>query len=266
MAERELKPLGVLTGGGGPGGPITSELITDASDVGKAVLTGNDVAAREAIGAGTSSLEVGTEPTDAKAGDWQPAVDDLTDAGAAGKAVAKAATQTDARAAIGAGTSSLALGSTASTAKAGNWKPAVDDLTDAGVTGKALAKTTSAAAAREALEVPGVADVEDLAAAAAEAAVPGELGSSAVVDPASTVAGLVTGRRAREAAVAALVAFGQPYTIYYNGSAWPALSTVPAAYIATGRPIVWDSMTYPAAPAPPEGRTGDFWDSVEEDA
>lgn len=266
MAERVLKPLGVLTGGGTGSGPVTSELITDASDVGKAVLTGNAVAAREAIGAGTSDVEVGPGPDDAKPGDWLPDSDDLSDATAVGKALIKATFASTARAAIGAGTSDLTLGTTGSTAKPGDYQPGAADISDASTIGRNMLTASSAAAVRDALDVPAHADIEDIAAAAAAGAVPGELASAAVVDPASTTPGLVTGRRAREATLAGLIAFGQPYVIYYTGTAWPALSTVPAAYISTGRPIVWDSQTYPDATAPPEGREGDFWDkNVTED-
>lgn len=56
---------------------ITSDNITDASTVGKAVLTaGGQEEAREAIGAGTSNLEIGTSSTTAMAGDT-----DLSDLG-----------------------------------------------------------------------------------------------------------------------------------------------------------------------------------------
>lgn len=51
------------------GGDITSSQITDATTVGKAVLTAADAAAaRTAIGAGTSSLVIGTTSTTAMAG------------------------------------------------------------------------------------------------------------------------------------------------------------------------------------------------------
>lgn len=50
-------------------------------------------------------------------------VDTLTGAGVAGKAVMKAADAAAARTAIGAGTSNLAVGTTASSAKAGNYTP-----------------------------------------------------------------------------------------------------------------------------------------------
>lgn len=73
---------------------------------------------------------------------------DITDATATGRNLITAATQAAARTAIGAGTSSLALGTTASTAKAGNYAPAWDE-----VTGKpaVIAAGADAAAARTAI-------------------------------------------------------------------------------------------------------------------
>lgn len=51
------------------GGDITSSQITDATTVGKSVLTAADqAAARTAIGAGTSNLAIGTTSTTALAG------------------------------------------------------------------------------------------------------------------------------------------------------------------------------------------------------
>lgn len=51
------------------GGDITASQITDATTVGKSVLTAADAAAaRAAIGAGTSSLAIGTTSTTALAG------------------------------------------------------------------------------------------------------------------------------------------------------------------------------------------------------
>lgn len=65
----------VVLAGGGAGGPVTSDDITDATDVGREVLTATDGAAvRSAIGAGTSSLVIGTGATDAKAGNYSPPV------------------------------------------------------------------------------------------------------------------------------------------------------------------------------------------------
>lgn len=61
--------------GGGGSSTVTSSSITDATTIGKAVLTAaSTAAARTAIGAGTSNLVVGTNASDAKAGNWTPPV------------------------------------------------------------------------------------------------------------------------------------------------------------------------------------------------
>ena len=57
------------------------------------------------------------------------------------------------RAAIGAGTSSLALGTSAGTAKAGDWKPASTDITDSTSTGRAVVTAATQDAARQGLGV-----------------------------------------------------------------------------------------------------------------
>ena len=88
-------------------------------------------AARAAIGAGTSDLVLGTTSTTAKAGDYAPAAADISDSTSVGRDVLKAATQADARTAIGAGTSSLTLGTTSSTAKAGDYTPSSSEITTA---------------------------------------------------------------------------------------------------------------------------------------
>ncbi|ODB61349.1 head fiber protein [Paenibacillus polymyxa] len=96
-------PVAGLSGGGG--GPVTVDSITDASDVGKNLLKVADAsAARAAIGAGTSNLKVGTAVTDAKAGNYTPAVADISGATALGKQLMAVADATTARTAIGAGT------------------------------------------------------------------------------------------------------------------------------------------------------------------
>lgn len=77
----------------------------------------DQAAARQAIGAGTSNLTLGTSGSTAKAGDYQPSWADVTSKPAV---MAVGATQADARSAIGAGTSNLTLGTTGSTAAAGD--------------------------------------------------------------------------------------------------------------------------------------------------
>lgn len=104
--------------------------ISDSTSVGRSVVTAaNAAAARTAIGAGTSSLAVGTAATDAKAGNWKPAAADITDASTVTRSLITATSATAARAAIGAGTSDLQLGTGPTTAKAGDWKPAWADVT-----------------------------------------------------------------------------------------------------------------------------------------
>lgn len=76
--------------------------------------------ARTAIGAGTSNLEIGTTASTAKAGNYQPSSENISDATAVGRSVLTSTNQSAARTAIGAGTSNLALGTTATTALAGN--------------------------------------------------------------------------------------------------------------------------------------------------
>lgn len=105
---------------GGGGGSVAWGDITGKPAVIGAGATAAD--ARTAIGAGTSSLALGTTSTTAKAGDYAPAWGDVTGKPAVIAAGADAAT---ARSAIGAGTSNLAIGTTGSTAMAGN-KTAAD--------------------------------------------------------------------------------------------------------------------------------------------
>lgn len=109
------------------GGSILADAITDATTIGKSVLraaTASD--ARNAIGAGTSNLAIGTTATTAKAGDYSPAWGDVASKplfiGAGDTAAA-------ARSAISAGTSNLVIGTTATTAKAGDYAPGWGDVT-----------------------------------------------------------------------------------------------------------------------------------------
>lgn len=143
------------TGGGGTG-DITSAQITDASAVGVSVLTAaNAAAARSAIGAGTSNLAIGTTSTTAKAGDYQPTAANISDASTVGRSVLTAADAAAARSAIGAGVgnSNLVIGTTATQAKAGNWKPAAIDVTDSGAFGRQLLQAADQAAAKALLGI-----------------------------------------------------------------------------------------------------------------
>lgn len=115
---------GVFLGGGG-GVPTAhthpASGISDSTATGRAVLTAATQAdARTAIGAGTSSLVVGTGAGDAKAGNYQPTAANISDSTATGRTLITATDAGAARTAIGAGTSSLAIGTTAGTAAEGN--------------------------------------------------------------------------------------------------------------------------------------------------
>lgn len=112
--------------------------IQDASDVGKSLLKSSTAAAaRTAIGAGTSNLsigttagtamagntallKVGTAATDAKAGNYKPTAEDISNASTLGQNFIKAADAATARGLIGAGTSNLVIGTSATQAAAGN--------------------------------------------------------------------------------------------------------------------------------------------------
>jgi hypothetical protein len=81
---------------------FTSSEVTDSTSVGRAVLTAVDAAAaRTAIGAGTSSLVLGTTDSTAKAGDYQPAAEDISDASVVGVDVLTAVDEEAAIAALG---------------------------------------------------------------------------------------------------------------------------------------------------------------------
>lgn len=181
-----------VTGGGLS--TVASTDITDATAVGRSVLTSSSAtAARTAIGAGTSSLQLGVGPTTAKAGDYVPTWTEITskpttfaptigatgstavagndarltdartptahthpasqvsDSTATGRSLLTAADAAAARTAIGAGTSSLALGTTSATAKAGDYQPTAANISDSTATGRSVLTAASASAARAAL-------------------------------------------------------------------------------------------------------------------
>lgn len=145
-----------LRGGLEAGGTVTVDAITDASALIKAFLkTGNAAAARDAIGAGTSDLTLGTTASTAKAGDYTPSWGEVSSKPAF---IAAGATQQEARDAIGAGTSSLTIGTTASTAKAGDYQPTWSQVTSKPAV---IAAGTDAAEARTAIGAVSSADVDD---------------------------------------------------------------------------------------------------------
>ena len=147
----------------------TSTAITDATAVGRSVLTAVDAAsARTALGAGTSSLTIGTTASTAKAGNWTPAAANISDATATGRAVLTATDPAAARTAIGA--TDLTIGATSTTAKAGDWFPSwgevagkpttfapaahthtAADISNATTVGRSVLTATDAAAARTAI-------------------------------------------------------------------------------------------------------------------
>lgn len=136
---------------GGGDVEITSESISDASAVGKEVLTASTAAAaRTAIGAGTSNLTLGTTASTAKAGNYVPTWGEVTGKPAV---IASGETQAAARAAIGAGTSSLVIGTTASTAKAGNYAPTTSEVSSALSAKTQIAALTEVAAEGELADV-----------------------------------------------------------------------------------------------------------------
>lgn len=136
-------------------GPLASLTTTDKSNLVAAI---NEVLA--AVGSGGSIT-----------------ADSITDATTVGKAVIRAADAAAARTAIGAGTSSLAIGTTSTTAKAGDYQPTAANISDSTTTGRAVLTAANAAAARTALSVYSAAETDAAAAAAAAAVVSGAPGA-----------------------------------------------------------------------------------------
>lgn len=93
-----------------------------------------------------------------EAGGGEVTSDDITDATDVGKSVLTAATAADARTAIGAGTSNLTIGTTASTAKAGNYTPTTTEVSDS-------LKAKAEIAALTEIADPATATPEDVATA-----------------------------------------------------------------------------------------------------
>lgn len=146
---------------GGSGGSVTAANITDATTIGRTIITSADAAAvRTAIGAGTSSLQIGTTASTAAAGNDSRLSDartptahthtaaNISDASTIGRTVLTAADATAVRTAIGAGTgsSNLALGTTNTTAKAGDYAPPIDGAAGTGTMRTLGTGSTQAAA------------------------------------------------------------------------------------------------------------------------
>jgi len=116
----------------GSAGTVTSAGITDASTVGRNVLTAADApSARTALGASTIGSTAFTA--------------------ADGAAI---------RGAIGAGTSSLTIGTSSSQAKAGNYQPTAANISDATTIGRSVLTGATAAAIRTTLDVLSPAEVD----------------------------------------------------------------------------------------------------------
>ena len=104
--------------------------------------------------------------------------DSITDATTLGKALIRAVDAAAARTAIGAGTSNLALGTTAGTAKAGDYQPASTNISDSTSTGRDLLTASNAGSARTTLSVYSTAESDAAITAAVNAlvdAAPGTL-------------------------------------------------------------------------------------------
>lgn len=169
----------------GAGGSITAASITDATATGRSLLTtASAAAARTTLGATT-----------------------------VGGNVFVAADAAAARTAIGAGTSSLALGTTASTAKAGNWLPTAADVSDATAIGRTVLKAADAAAVRSAIGAIDAAAVDtriNTLVGAAPAALDTLQELSAALGGDANFAGTVTAALANRVAVDAAQAFTAP--------------------------------------------------------
>lgn len=123
-------------GGGTGGGGVTSYndltdkpvIPTKASDI-NAQPAGDYQPAGNYQPQGNYALSTDTRFTDARPPTaHNQAASTISDSTTVGRLVLTAADQAAARSAIGAGTSSLALGSNASQAKAGNWLPVISDV------------------------------------------------------------------------------------------------------------------------------------------
>lgn len=107
----------------------TASQISDSTATGRSLIVATDAAtARTAIGAGTgnSNLVIGTTSGTAKDGAYQPTAANISDATTIGRTVLTSVDAAAVRTAIGAGTSNLVIGTTSTTAKAGDYSPPAD--------------------------------------------------------------------------------------------------------------------------------------------
>ncbi|MCH5739609.1 hypothetical protein MMB25_22655 [Salmonella enterica] len=100
--------------------------------------------------AGTRSVIIGNPDFALFVGKAQVDISNIT---AFAKSVVECATDEELRTLIGAGTSSLAIGTTATTAKAGNYQPTVADISDATAFGRQLMQCADADALKALLGI-----------------------------------------------------------------------------------------------------------------
>lgn len=143
---------------------VSSTSISDSTATGRSLITAaSATAARTAIGAGTSDLVLGTTSTTALAGNYAPTSTSISDATTVGRSLLTSASALAARAVIGAGTSNLTLGTTSSTALAGNYAPTASNISDSTSLGRSLITAADAAAARTALGITSTGSVTSIA-------------------------------------------------------------------------------------------------------
>lgn len=128
-------------------------------NTGSALSVADRTVLKSILGFGQSDLTLGSTSVTAKAGDWKPASADISDVTSSAVLAFMRYAGTDLTAAqqlalrniMGAGTSSLAIGTTATTAKAGNYAPAAEDISNSGDIGRAILKAATVAAALQAI-------------------------------------------------------------------------------------------------------------------
>lgn len=290
MPEVELKPLATLSGEGGSGGPVTPDDIAGATEQGKAVLTGDAVAGRIAIGAAAASALATVE---GRVGAAElalaeiPVPPDFDTLGNKPAVIAAGATKAEARGTIDAADVAVVatLSSTVTQLSADvEAIPALPAVLAGGSTKTEARAAIDAADVAAVVALTGNQTVEGTKTFSAPPVVPAptadghpvnrgyvnglglaEISSANATNLAGTASGLASGRRLHDFYIAEKVANKEPWPVRYNGTAWPALTTVPAAFRGGGGAIIWDSQTYPDAPAPAEARDDiDFWDKNEE--
>lgn len=172
----------------------------------------------------------------------------ISDSTTTGRAVLTAASAAAARTALGAGTSSLALGTTASTAKAGDYRPTAVDVSDSTTVGRSVLTAADAAAARTAIGAAAVGA--------------GATTTTAQITDATTVGRSVL--TAADAAAARTAIGAGPVDPTFTGTEWRAgtittmgLISPSALHYAAGRPILAGP---PAAGTVPTG--WEYWDST----